>query len=121
MGYKKKGKKEKVVKLYTEAQRQQKVTNIMLEVSMLDITNIITSDIRQIFDKYIKTGETQEHEFPMPQYGRTFVIKLNNDKKLPSFVNLRYDLKNAANDDGEEMQKFNERLEKLGEEGYKLS
>ena len=121
MGYKKKVKKDlKPPKLYTEAQRHQKVTNIMLEISMLDITQVITPEIRAIFDKYVKTGETQEHEFPLPQFGRTLVIKLYNDKKVHSFVNLRYDLKEGENVEGEDVQKFKERVGELEEQGYKL-
>jgi hypothetical protein len=120
----KKNKKEtiKKIQLYTKQERQQKITNMRIELSMLDMDHVITDQIKQSMNNFVETGNTTEIEHPLEQYGRTLIIKLYNDKSLNSFMNLRFDYSPVSSGNPDDpVVKFNNRLQELKDQGFELT
>ena len=106
-------KKKKIIKcpkLYTKEERQAKISAILMQIVTMELSNIINDDIRQLLQKWIDTGETVEKDIPLKQYGRTMLIRLYNDKKITTYINLKHNTINVKDDDGRlnEMQKMTE-------------
>jgi hypothetical protein len=66
---------------YTESERNKKITNIILQLSSMDMTQVLTPEIRTGIQKYIKEGAEYEAELDLPEFARTLQIKLVNDKR----------------------------------------
>jgi hypothetical protein len=76
--------------MFTQAERQAKITAILLQLATLEITDYLTDAVRGIFDNYIKTGEAIEYEIPLPDVHRSLIINLHSYRKRAApYVNLR--------------------------------
>lgn len=110
--------KNKKVTLFTKEERNKTITNIMMQLSMLDIANVVTKDLMKEISDYIENGTTKEIDFPLKEYGRTLVIRLYNDKNLKTFMNLRVD---GPTPQTKEIQALNKRIQELKDQGLKLN
>jgi hypothetical protein len=115
--------KKKAPKLYTEGERQQKITNIMLEMAMLDFQKYLTdeqnSEMRALFTIYIKSGRDVEKDIRLPNIGRIIVMRLYNDKGKKSFINLKSTEEKV--DDEKGANEFNKTINDLKEKGTDLT
>lgn len=82
------GKKQK---LYTKEQRKEKVKNLLLDVVRIKMGHIITDEMKQLMSNWIETGQTVEHSYKLIRYNRTLEMRLDNDKKKATYINLRLD------------------------------
>lgn len=97
---------------YNESERNKKIVGIMFQLSGKDMTEIITPEIRQAFDKFIKTGESYYTKIYLPEYGRYLEVNLVNNKREATFVKFLF---NRIRVDGEEDNPINQ-LNKIQEE-----
>ena len=87
---KKKNKKEKTIQLYTESERNNKITKILMQMATLNLDHVITTEIRSHIMEYIKKGKEYCEIIDLPQYSREMVINLFNDKNKQTFINLKF-------------------------------
>ena len=86
MNKKQKGKLRKAAKLnrepvaYTRAERNAKVTKILIQLMQIQMDHVLTDDIRKGLDEFIATGESYIYEHYLPQYSRVMQIHFVNDK-----------------------------------------
>lgn len=112
------GKKNKKIKLYTKKEREQKITSILLQIASMDLLNILSDEIKIILQNWIDTGNTIEKDIPLYQFDRIMIIRLYNDKKKTTFINLKYNKKqeNIIKENNNKNSDFNE-IEKILENG----
>jgi len=76
----------------TKEERQKIIAEVMMTVSILDITDLIKQyHVDNIFNEYIEKGETINTEVPMKDHGRTLIIKLYKSRNKPPFIDLHRD------------------------------
>lgn len=76
--------------LFTEAERNAKVSKIYMQVMMENMWHVIRQDLRDQIQEYIKTGKTVKYDLPLPRYTRTLQVRLYNDKNIESFICFKY-------------------------------
>jgi hypothetical protein len=75
--------------LWTRELRLRQVENIKGELVKLDVLNLIPHEIMQMADNYVETGDTVEHDYDIGELGRTFILRLYNERWKKSFANLK--------------------------------
>jgi len=65
---------------YTQQERNKKITNIILELSELKLDHVIPPKVTKNLMSYIDTGEEYDENLYLPEYSRTLVIHLDNNK-----------------------------------------
>lgn len=110
--------KNKKSVLFTKDERNKTITNMMMQLSMLDIAHVVTKDLMKEISDYIENGTTKEIDFSLKEYGRTLVIRLYNNKNMKTFMNLRVD---GPTPQTKEIQSLNKRIQELKESGFKLN
>jgi hypothetical protein len=75
--------------LWTRELRLRQVDNIKGELVKLDVLNLIPHEIMQMADNYVETGDTVEKDYDIGELGRTFILRLYNERWKKSFANLK--------------------------------
>ena len=79
---------KKKIKLMTKQEREKKVTNIMLELAMINMTDIIDSKTRVKMHNYMENGKDCVIDVPLTNLSKKLIIRLHNNKKKKSFLKL---------------------------------
>jgi hypothetical protein len=79
----------KIVRGYTEGIRSKIVTEFYINLSSLDILDILTDEIRTILNDYVKNGTEYTKNIHIPVYDRTLLIRLYNNKNNKSYINFQ--------------------------------
>lgn len=104
----KKNRTKKKIQLYTAQERKDKISTILMQIATMELSNIITKDVKKLLQNWIDTGETTEKDIPLAQYGRTMLIRLYNDKKANTFINLKHNKVNVKDNRLNRMQDMTE-------------
>ncbi len=114
MGKKKGKKKVKLPIPYTESERNKKVMSIMMQINDVKMEHVITPEIRQNLNEFVKNGTEYSDTIPIPEYGRELVIYFVNNKRIESYINFRF-IKVRIPDEGDEnpINKLNKIQESL--------
>ena len=84
--------KPKVKKVipYTERERNMKVMNFVLQISDLKMERVITPEIKDGFNDFIKLGKDYIDCIDLPKHSRKMIINLVNDKNKQTFINFKF-------------------------------
>jgi hypothetical protein len=66
---------------YTQAERSRKITSIMFELGELKLDHVIPPNVTKSLVEYVNTGCDYDESIYLPEYSRTLVIHLDNNKK----------------------------------------
>lgn len=90
MGKKKRTKK--IIKTepeyYTEDERRNKISKIMLQLVTLNMEHVLSEEVTQAIHKFIKTGDDYTTNIDLPTYSRILEISLSNNKQKKTYINL---------------------------------
>jgi hypothetical protein len=81
--------KPQIVRGYVESDRQKIVTEFYMSISNLNISHIITADIKKMLADYVANGTEYDTVIPIPDYGRSLVIKLYNTRNKKTYINFQ--------------------------------
>ena len=99
---------------YTLAERERKITNIMIQLSQTSWEHLVPQSVRDGMLKFAKTGETYIDYIDMPQISRTLNVHFVNDKNKDNDNSINF-LFNKVRVEGEEDNPIN-KLNKLQED-----
>lgn len=85
----KRNKIKKVVP-YNERERNAKVINLLMELSELGMRHIITPEINQHMNDFVKLGKNYVDCIDLPRLARQMIISLINDKHQKTFIHFKY-------------------------------
>jgi len=94
-----KNKKQKKVVPYTEDERNKKIAKIMLQLITLNVDHVITDEIRENINIFIKTGKEYHTSLELPTYSRTLEVNLVNDKNKGTDMKLLFKKIRVKNED----------------------
>ena len=98
---------------YTEQERSKKITGIMLQLSSIDMSHVLTREIHDAIQKFIKTGESYNAKIDLPAYGRIMEINFVNNKKEETYIKFLF---KRIRVDGEGNENPINKLNKIQEE-----
>ena len=91
-------KKAKAVIPYTQSERKKKISNIIMELAYIGLTDSLTDEIRTNIQKFIDDGTAYEYQGPLEIQGRSMRIMLHNDKNKNTYINIHNDEYNVGDD-----------------------
>ena len=112
--------KKKMETMYTEKERRDKITKIMFEFSFLNAASVITDEVKNLFDLYMKTGQDIEKDIYIVTIQRSLVIRLYNSKGKKSYINMRSEF-DERKPKTKEAISFDKKVGELKKEGVDLT
>ena len=88
----KKQQRQKIKKVvpYNKRERNAKILNFTLQIAELNLSFLLTPEIKQKFNDFATNGTTYIDTIDIPKLSRQMEISLINDKNQKTFINFKY-------------------------------
>lgn len=75
---------------YTESERNKKILCLTLQMTGIHMDHVLTPEIKQNMNNFIKTGEPYNVIVKLPEYSREMEINLVNDRNQSSHIKFKF-------------------------------
>jgi len=107
-----KTKKIKVPQFYTQQERDKKMNAIKIQLVQINKYHLLLPEHLKAIDEFVKNGTDYSTICDLPEYSRVLEIKLINNKREQTYINLKF---NKITVDGEDDNPIN-KLNKIQQE-----
>lgn len=77
-------------KPYTESERNAKMTAITFQMLQMNISHLVTDDLKKHMTEFIKHGTAYQEKIDLPEYSRIMNVNFINDKGQETFIKLAF-------------------------------
>ena len=82
--------KVKVPQPYTQQERETKINRIKMQLANINMYHILLPEHFKAIDEFVKNGTEYTTLYNLPEYSRVLEIKLVNNKKEQTYINLKF-------------------------------
>ena len=75
---------------YTESERNKKLMLIRMQLMDIDMHHLITPEVNDAINDFIKTGREFHKTVDIPEYSRELEVNLINDKRKQTYITLKF-------------------------------